>query len=442
MEKIYDESQQQKRQQQQKKKFKIDGVSMLSFAVALFAVVSLVAAGVSGFSFALPENVVNLPDNFTGVEEESFYMYDTFTKQAVDYHYYQNGSTKTPLICLQRKVDFTPGAFTKVRDDSSVASEDVGLLYLLANLAPNATISYPGLSVSGDKKTYLDFWVSQMTVWYYLNEKDESNTGGEPGVDIAKFPDVKWIGIGDDEIDLLPAPSQSNPNPTCDNNTYCLGYTDASKSIYDTATVNGKTIKQLVETARTKTGIPFSISLSDGEGTTSTDEEKKYYFSPLYTVVSSIDNTVGELTSYKLTVTAKDQEGNTVDVGAVVTDAQGNVKNDTTNLTPAELSTFYVRVPTEKVDKNVTVHVGILGTFRMYDGARYRVASADESQEVTTVHFTNKSTPAGKDFDLAPAPDTGISAGQTIYFIGLIVLLCGVGIIYANAKPAKAQAQN
>ena len=78
----------------------------------------------------------------------------------------------------------------------------------------------------------------------------------------------------------------------------------------------------------------------------------------------------------------------------------------------------------------------------MFDGKRYHVASATESQEVTTVKFTNKSTPAGKDFDLAPAPDTGISAGQTIYFIGLIVLLCGVGIIYANAKPAKAQAQN
>ena len=45
----------------------------------------------------------------------------------------------------------------------------------------------------------------------------------------------------------------------------------------------------------------------------------------------------------------------------------------------------------------------------------------------------------GKQFDLAPAPDTGISAGQTIYFVGLIVLLCGVGIIYANAKPTQVQ---
>ena len=34
-------------------------------------------------------------------------------------------------------------------------------------------------------------------------------------------------------------------------------------------------------------------------------------------------------------------------------------------------------------------------------------------------------------------PDTGASTSQTIYFIGLIVLLCGVGIIYANSKAVK-----
>ena len=41
----------------------------------------------------------------------------------------------------------------------------------------------------------------------------------------------------------------------------------------------------------------------------------------------------------------------------------------------------------------------------------------------------------GTDYNVVGAPDTGMSAAQTIYFIGLIVLLCGVGIVYANAKP-------
>ena len=103
MEKIYDESQQQQRKKQNKK-FKIDGVSMLAFAVAIFAVVSLIAAGVSGFSFALPNNVVTLPDSFTGVEDDDIEMGDYATNQMVFYHYYQNGGTNIPLICLQRKI--------------------------------------------------------------------------------------------------------------------------------------------------------------------------------------------------------------------------------------------------------------------------------------------------------------------------------------------------
>lgn len=447
MEKIYDESQQQKRQQQQKKKIKIDGVTMLSFAVALFAVVSLVAAGVSGFSFALPNTVVDLPTTFEGKESDTIEMGDYATNQSVWYHYYESGSTRIPLICLQRNIDFTPGNFTKVNDSSSVASEDTGLLYLLANLPPNASLTYPTDNPSGTrynapasgKEEYADFWVTQMAVWYYLGTKtnpDSTNTGE---ANIAAAKDASWVYIGDDFASF----KSTNPGNTCDSLGSCFGFYNNDQKLFDKIkAANGKTINELVAEAKNKTGIPFSISLSDGEGTITTDENKEYYFSPKYTVVSSIDNTMGELTSYKLTITATDSDGETVDVGAVVTDSEGNIKNDLNNINPSELSTFLVRIPVNKVTKNVTVHVGILGTFRMYDGARYKVAGAGESQEVTTVKFTNKSTPAGKDFDLAPAPDTGISAGQTIYFIGLIVLLCGVGIIYANAKPAKAQAQN
>ena len=32
-----------------------------------------------------------------------------------------------------------------------------------------------------------------------------------------------------------------------------------------------------------------------------------------------------------------------------------------------------------------------------------------------------------------------MNTAQTIYFIGLIVLLCGVGIVYANVKPVEAK---
>ncbi|MBE6157873.1 MAG: hypothetical protein E7160_03675 [Firmicutes bacterium] len=36
-------------------------------------------------------------------------------------------------------------------------------------------------------------------------------------------------------------------------------------------------------------------------------------------------------------------------------------------------------------------------------------------------------------------PNTGMNTTQSVYFIGLVMLLCGMGIIYANAKPTKSQ---
>ena len=43
------------------------------------------------------------------------------------------------------------------------------------------------------------------------------------------------------------------------------------------------------------------------------------------------------------------------------------------------------------------------------------------------------------DIDFVGTPDTGMSKAQTVFFIGLIVLLCGVGIVYANAKPIEVE---
>ena len=431
MEKIYDESQQQQRQQQQQKKVKIDGVSLLSFAVAIFAVVSLVAAGVSGFRYALPETVVTLPSTFNGAEESDIFMKDRIVKQEFDYHYYASSEGEVPLLCLQRDVDFNAGTFNST--GSGYVSSDIGLLYLLANLAPNGQYTYPSeFNIPSGKQKYADFWISQAAVWYYLNGKSNNVQDKEL---FEGIKDVSWVFVGT---------VSDNPNVVLASNTIgsdkssiYFGYGDNSKKIFDEVKVNGVSISQLITNARGKSGLVYGISLSDGEGTITNDANKEYFFSPLYTVVSSVDSTMGELTSYKLDVSAKDSDGNAANLDAKIVDKDGNIINDTSALTPTQLSQFYVRIPVNKVSKNVTVNVKVTGTFKVYDGLRY--TSGANTQEVTTVKFVNRTSDSGKSFDLAPAPDTGISAGQKIYFVGLIVLLCGVGIIYANAKPAKAQ---
>ena len=50
-----------------------------------------------------------------------------------------------------------------------------------------------------------------------------------------------------------------------------------------------------------------------------------------------------------------------------------------------------------------------------------------------------KTISKGTDVEFVGTDDTGMTTVQTIYFIGLIVLLCGVGIVYANAKPVQVK---
>ena len=56
----------------------------------------------------------------------------------------------------------------------------------------------------------------------------------------------------------------------------------------------------------------------------------------------------------------------------------------------------------------------------------------------TVTQHINKGIVIPFDIDV-PTEDTGITAAQSVYFIGLIILLAGVGIIYANIKPREVK---
>ena len=60
-------------------------------------------------------------------------------------------------------------------------------------------------------------------------------------------------------------------------------------------------------------------------------------------------------------------------------------------------------------------------------------------QKVITVTSSTTLTGDATTMEVTGVPDTGVSSAQTIYFVGLIVLLCGVGIVYANAKPVQVK---
>ena len=101
---------------------------------------------------------------------------------------------------------------------------------------------------------------------------------------------------------------------------------------------------------------------------------------------------------------------------------------------------FYIRVPINKVNENnKTIKFSVTGSFTTLEGNYYKATGAQTIATVQTV-TSNVQTGAEIPLNYTPdVPDTGLSTAQTVYFIGLIVLLSGIGIIYANVKPSESK---
>ena len=118
--------------------------------------------------------------------------------------------------------------------------------------------------------------------------------------------------------------------------------------------------------------------------------------------------------------------------GAFAVDAATGTKIESLSNIPKGTD-FYVRVPVDKVTQTLQeLQIEVSGHFNTFFTNDY---GEGNNQKVISVDDATRIFVKGTDYDLVGAPDTGMSAAQTIYFIGLIVLLCGVGIVYANAKP-------
>ena len=67
---------------------------------------------------------------------------------------------------------------------------------------------------------------------------------------------------------------------------------------------------------------------------------------------------------------------------------------------------------------------------------------AEDAQTIASVASIANNVNKGAEISLnytPRVPDTGMSTAQTVYFVGLIILLSGVGIIYANVKPEESK---
>lgn len=388
MEKIYmEESQRQK-----KSKSVFNFSVLMSFVVAIFAIFSLAMFGITS-------NQATSISYAASVTGDSFYFYHVGTDSVLGTDgegnrfnvplYYSDDSSTNSVFCIEHKAEVVSDESDPPLYLKGDTIEDYGLLYILDNSYANDVDI-----INGNK--YVEIWATQVAIWLYLYEKN-------PDVAIHNLSSEDMTGIQNAKI---------------------FSYTGGQ------VTLDGvyAKVRALVDEAK-NVSSSRKLSVTKASDSIAKSADGNYYQSAKISVVG---NPSTSLTSYTISVSGID--------GAYVVDADGrDIEGEV-----AAGTDFYVRVPAEKVTEKVqTINVNVTGQFTSLTGNEYyterKSATGEDLQKVVSVTGNVINVNAGTEVEFIGAPDTGMNAAQTIYFIGLIVLLCGVGIVYANAKPVESK---
>ena len=364
----------------------------LSALMILVAFASFLAMQFSGnSSYAIMYD--DVPDSFEVINaNDSHYRQikgDYTTGEGINYIVPYMATTSQynnlQVFCLDRTKDFpTTGTSSATITYNRTSTEvDPGIVYIMSKLEDYYDTSGKQLNL------YTRTWITQTAIWIYQNEQLDIENGMATLKD--KIKNDKTITAYKNESgSLVP------------------GEVETLNNLY------ADTIAKVVEKAKTVNKNTINVTKT-GEVTVTSDN--KYYKSPLITVTGF---TAGG--TYSLTM-------NNVPDGTKLYREDGTEIKDINNI---DVTKFYVLVPinkvtekTKKVTLSITGPAPIAYVYEPPLGSNYQTLTVLEKQNVST----------GLDLEYTPVvPDTGLSTAQSIYFIGLVVLLCGLGIIYANTK--------
>lgn len=399
MEKIYmDSGDKSPKKQSFIKKLLNDKGSMTALVVIAFVgIVGLMVFGLNQISFAA-DLTGQLPEKFTSKQgDENVMRLLGETRSGQDgvlpiLGFYTD--TDIPIFCIEYNVTYSVGKEYTPGEEIS----DYGLIYLMSKIYPNV----PFKDAAGNELAEnVQVWLTQSAIWSYLYE-----TGDPKNSDF-----VTW----NDKV--------KDVNRLYDSSANYVITADAGKSLYEQFGIN-----TLIEKAKTMRNHVMLVSVSKKSENISVTNDNKFYQTDLISVTGSVGST--DITSF---------EGYSVNLskvpdGTILVDESGNQYSDLENMSPT--SKFFVRIPVDKVtDENKTLEISVSGKFKTYGANKY---VSGEYQKVANVKLLNKNVnhPLTIQLDYTPeVPNTGMGVAQTIYFMGLILLLSGVGIVYANAKP-------
>lgn len=414
MEKIYMEEQNQN--QKRKKRSLMSSTSiMMSFILAFVAIISIVAYGFGKVSFAIPdEGTTEFPDTIvTGDESDDGYKIKGPNTNTIQIALHRTNSGKY-IYCIESEVDIAESTTYKKENEVT----DKGLLFLLNYLLSE---DFQIVDASGNKvPEKVKGWIAQSAIWVYQTEVGAKNSVG------TNMTVEKANLLRNEKVLFTMADITTN-------------IFESTQPIYTTCKLTGTTlaakdttIAGLIDKAKrihngTEAWNAFTLTVNKKSDTISLTSDEKYYQSDVIT----INGTEGFL-GFKIDLSKAPK-------GTMILNTKGEELKDEKldNLTNG--TQVVVRVPVSAItEENKNVAIEVTGAFKGDMAYRYTAPNRQ------TVAFTGKITKHVKsgvnlEFNYTPdVPDTSITAAQSVYFIGLIILLAGVGIIYANIKPRSA----
>ncbi len=387
----------------------------MSALMILVAFASFLAIGFNQESYAIPDVDSTMGDSFT------FKMGDSYVTNSTNGTAFymkllngNNGSGAVPVFCLEHTAQINDNV-TYTKDGENLIS-DYGLLYILANSYPNSDIVNGNYKLS-DCPAPVQYWVTQAATWLYLYESELKDNGSVPTSSLNYLSPEQIAAIkGTTEI-----------NNQSSGTTYYIGNQGDKVNFYNTF------VAKLVENAmEVRTTPNKNIVINRANNDISVTDDGKYYQTSLISI-DGVVTTGGSFNGYELKL--KNAPEGTQIIGEDGNEIKGDALSNMSSNTK-----FYIRVPVNKISENNKVlNIAVNASFKTLDGYYYKATGL---QTVTTVKTINSTISKPLDIDLTytpDVPDTSMSTTQSIYFIGLVILLCGIGIIYANAKPRKSE---
>ena len=394
MEKIYMHDNQKQKVRRARKR----GSSVTAVLVAVVAVAALIAVGFGQISFAIPEEGVTLGNEFISAEPDVATMiYGENSRFGVNQLLTKDGK---PVYCIERDITYK-GDLKYVKSERVL---DSGLLYLMSNIYPNKKI----MDGATELPLGVQVWLSQSAVWIYASINGYKNNTEMTGEVITNI--LYETQLYDKDMNVV---------AKIDDDDIAAGH----------SSLMGKYgIFKLLQDAQ-KLGTAPSNSLNvtkKSEGVSMTSDGKFYQTDYIEVVGTVLSESIGTFNGYELKTKNAPE-------GTMIIDKDGNEIKDVTNLAPG--TKFAFKIPVEKVtEENKKIEVNVLGSFDSYAADIY---VADTSQTVTSVSKVNNnlSVPLDVDLNYTPTvPDTALDNSATLYIIGLILLLSGLGIFYTSAK--------